>query len=361
MQNTLSKFGVYIHWPFCLSKCPYCDFFSQISKNASQAEIIEEYIKDLDFYHQMTSNKKVTSIFFGGGTPSLIEPQNIEKIIKHIHKKWNIADDVEISLEANPNTNHPNMFKDLKLAGINRLSLGIQSLRDEDLKFLGRTHNAAQAMQAIEEVLETFDNHSMDMIYALPHQQFKNCEIDLEKVTDFGFRHISLYQLTIEDGTVFAKQNMQIMDDERAIDMYDLTTEILASKDYNRYEVSNFSKPEFECNHNLLYWRGDDYVGVGKTAHGRIGLKATTHRRRFEELSKEERAEELVLMGLRLKEGINKEKFEEICGINFDSFTNVENVKTLVENVLVENTQNNFKATKKGLLLLNHIIENILT
>ncbi|MFV0625891.1 MAG: radical SAM family heme chaperone HemW [Alphaproteobacteria bacterium] len=356
----MEKFGVYIHWPFCLSKCPYCDFFSQISKNTSQAEIIETYLKDLDFYHQLTSDKKVTSIFFGGGTPSLIEPKNIEKVIKYIHKKWNVADDVEISLEANPNTNHPNMFQDLKSAGINRLSLGIQSLRNEDLKFLGRTHNASQAMQAIDEVLTTFNNHSMDMIYALPHQQFKNWETDLDRVTDFGFKHISLYQLTIEDGTVFAKKNMQIMDDERAIDMYNLTTDILASKNYNRYEISNFSKPNSECQHNLLYWQGDDYVGVGKTAHGRIGFKATTHRRKIEEISKEERAEELILMGLRLKEGINKEKFEKICHIRFDNFINSNALPKLLEEGLIENSETTFRATKKGILLLNHIIENII-
>ncbi len=356
----MNNFGIYIHWPFCLSKCPYCDFFSQISKNTSQAELIDEYLKDLDFYHQMTSDKTVTSIFFGGGTPSLIEPQNIEKIIRHIHQKWNVSNDAEISLEANPNTNHPNMFKDLKLAGINRLSLGIQSLRDEDLKFLGRTHNAKQAFQAIDEVLQTFDNHSMDMIYALPHQQFKNWENDLDKVADFGFKHISLYQLTIEDGTVFAKQNMRIMDDERAIDMYNLTTDILASKNYNRYEISNFSKPAFECRHNLLYWQGDDYVGVGKTAHGRLGLQATTHRRKIEKLSKEERAEELILMGLRIKEGINKEKFEQVCGIKFDTFTNKKAIEALVQENLVENSEKNFKATQKGFLLLNHLIENII-
>ncbi|MDD4555977.1 MAG: radical SAM family heme chaperone HemW [Alphaproteobacteria bacterium] len=355
----MGNFGIYIHWPFCLSKCPYCDFFSQISKNTSQAEIIEAYIKDLNFYHQMTKEKTVTSIFFGGGTPSLIEPQNIERLINHIKKKWHTADNVEISLEANPNTNHPNMFQDLKSAGINRLSLGIQSLREEDLKFLGRTHNAKEAFQAIDEVLNTFNNHSMDMIYALPHQQLNNWEHDLEKVTNFGFKHISLYQLTIEDGTVFAKQKMKLMDDEQAIEMYNLTTDILADNDYNRYEISNFSKPKFECRHNLLYWQGDDYVGVGKTAHGRIGLKATTHRRKIESLTTIERAEELIMMGLRLQRGINKQKFEKICGLNFDKFIATKSIPTLLQEGLIENTKESFKTTKTGFLLLNYIIENI--
>lgn len=359
-MNPSQKFGIYIHWPFCLSKCPYCDFFSQVRKDISQESIIEEYLSELDFYYNLTNNQTVTSIFFGGGTPSLITPQNIEKIINHINNKWKITENIEISLEANPNTNYKNLFHDLKSSGINRLSLGIQSLNDKDLKFLGRTHNSKEALIAINDVLNTFDNHSMDMIYALPHQKTSTWEKDLEKIISFGFKHLSLYQLTIEEGTIFAKNGINPLDEEQASKMYQFTSSFLDNYGYNRYEVSNFAQKGYEANHNLTYWEGYDYIGIGKSAHGRIGLLATTYPKHIEKLSKKERAEELVIMGLRLKEGINKQRFETISGLNFNNFVNFQNLKKMIELGLVVDNETTFKTTPKGSLLINHIINEII-
>lgn len=356
----MQKFGVYIHWPFCLSKCPYCDFFSQVKKDTSQETIIAEYLSDLDFYHQLTDKQTVTSIFFGGGTPSLIKPKNIEKIISHIKNKWKCANDIEISLEANPNTNHKNMFTDLYSAGINRLSLGVQSLNNKDLKFLGRTHNKDEALKAIDEVLKTFSNHSMDLIYALPHQNIKDWETDVQKVISFGFKHLSLYQLTIEEGTAFEKQGMKPLEEDVAIKMYELTSKILKTNSYNRYETSNFAQKGFEAKHNLTYWEGYDYIGIGKSAHGRIGLNATTHKRTLEKLTQQERAEELIIMGLRLKDGINKARFFDICNIEFDNFINQEKLQKLIEKKLVSSDKNNFKTTTSGVVLTNFIIKELL-
>lgn len=350
----MKKFGIYIHWPYCLSKCPYCDFFSQVRKDIPQDKIIEEYIADLGFYNQMTKDKKVTSIFFGGGTPSLIKPHNVEKIIDYIKNNWKCADDIEISLEANPNTNHPTMFQDLRTAGINRLSMGIQSLRDEDLKFLGRTHDSKEAFKAMEEVINTFENQSIDLIYTLPHQQISNWKEDLNTISRMGFKHLSLYQLTIEDGTVFAKNNVEPMEENLATDMYIMTSEFLESSGYNRYEISNFAQKGFEARHNLTYWEGYDYLGIGPSAHGRIGLKTTMHQRKIEILTPAERAEELLIMGLRLKEGINKKRFKEICGLELDSVIDISKA----ENFLI-NTPTTLKTTPQGVLLLNKIIEEI--
>lgn len=353
------KFGIYVHWPFCKTRCHYCDFFTKVCDRTSQDDLIEEYISDLSFYYDLTKNQKVTSVFFGGGTPSLIEPKNIEKIINFIYKKWEVDKKVEISLEANPNSNHKNMFVDLKNAGINRLSLGIQSLNDEDLKFLGRSHNSLEARKAIDEVLQNFDNHSMDLIYALPHQKQDVWEEDLEKVINFGFKHISLYQLTIEENTPFAKRGVQAMNDEKATDLYNLTTDILASKGYDRYEVSNFAQKGFACSHNQIYWQGYDYVGIGEKAHGRIGLSATTHKRQIEKLGKEDRAVELIMMGLRLKNGIDKTLFKKICGLEFDTFVDEKNIKFLINQGLIENSIGNIKTTEKGFLLLDYVIEKL--
>ena len=363
MKLETQKFGIYIHWPYCLSKCPYCDFFSKVRKDVSQSEIIEEYISDLDFYHNLTEHKKVTSIFFGGGTPSLIEPKNIERIINHIKSKWNYADDIEISLEANPNTQTPSLFSDLKSAGINRLSLGVQALNDDDLKFLGRTHDTKQALNSIEQVLKTFDNHSFDLIYARPNQQLKNWETELNQATNFGFKHLSLYQLTIEEGTPFHKQGLITLNEDDALAMYNFTNEFLAKYGYEQYEVSNYALNGFESKHNQLYWQGDDYLGIGKSAHGRIRhdrkIYATTHRKKLEELTQVERAEELIIMGLRLRTGIDKDAFKNICGLEFDDFINKRNLTKLIEQDLIIDTKENIRL--HDFALLNKIIEELCT
>ncbi|MBE6452326.1 MAG: radical SAM family heme chaperone HemW [Alphaproteobacteria bacterium] len=357
-------FGIYIHWPFCRSKCPYCDFYSKVSKNIPQEQIINEYIEDIKYYSQITSHQEVTSIFFGGGTPSLISAINIEKIINNISNHWKLANNIEISLEANPNTDNDSLFKDLRLAGINRLSLGIQSLNPTGLKFLGRTHSVAEALSSATKVLNIFDNHSADMIYALPHQSAHNWKEELTFLCEMGFKHLSLYQLTIEDGTVFAKKGILPANEKTSASMYKISNNILKQYGYQHYEVSNYAQIGYESSHNKLYWQGDDYIGIGPSAHGRIKFNnriyATTHQRKLESLTAVERAEELILMGMRLTAGINKAHFKQICGIDFDNFISPQVISSLSQNNLIKNSSHHIKATSKGFLVLNKIIEELI-
>ncbi len=434
--------GIYIHWPYCRSKCPYCDFYKQVCKNVPQDEIVSDYLKELDSYHQLTSNRKVGSIFFGGGTPSLMEPKQISRLIDYIAKLWSLDSKVEISLEANPNSDYPQMFQNLHQAGINRLSLGVQALSDEDLRFLGRTHNLKQAYQAIDEVLQNFDNHSIDLIYARPKQTLSAWEAELKQAASLGLKHISLYQLTIEEGTVFAKKGILPLDEDLATEMYLLTEDILAPLGYQKYEVSNYAQAGFESKHNLLYWTGGEYIGVGPSAHGRLtvfngnlkqnsgarnsrtnmyaqvsalrdftlssalktvkpcpepkeeNLKqnsgagnsrtnmyakkiptnmyaqkssnfpvfyATTYRCQLEEISSAEKAEELLLMGLRLVQGIDKSLFFSNCGLELEEVVNQQKLADLIEGDWLINTPTHLKATKRGFPVLNFLIEQLVS
>lgn len=392
-----------------------------------QDEIIAGYKRELDFYYQYTSDKVVSSVFFGGGTPSLIKPENIAALIDYIAGRWKTAPDCEISLEANPNSDYPQMFADLRRAGINRLSLGVQALNEADLRFLGRTHNLAQAYQVIDEVLQNFDNHSLDLIYARPQQKLSDWEKELEQAASFGLRHLSLYQLTIEEGTVFARKGIKALDDEAAGEMYLFTEDYLADKGIYKYEVSNYARSGFASRHNLLYWTGQDYIGIGPSAHGRFcfsGFKgnleqkprdrkisrtslyaenfsplvstlssalkpektciegepeqkrrdkeisctslyaenfspiyyASTYNCQLEELSQTEKAEELLLMGLRLADGIDKRRFKACCGLDFDGFVNQERLKYLCSAGLLIDTPETLRATREGFLVLNELI-----
>ena len=381
-----------------------------------QEEIIAEYKHELDFYYQYTSENIVSSIFFGGGTPSLMKPENVAALIDYIASKWKTIPDIEISLEANPNSDYPEMFADLRRAGINRLSLGVQALNDADLRFLGRTHNLKQAYQAIDGVLRNFDNHSLDLIYARPQQKLSDWEKELAQAASFGMKHLSLYQLTIEEGTVFARKGIKALDEDAAREMYLFTEDYLADKKIYKYEVSNYARSGYASRHNLLYWTGQDYIGVGPSAHGRFcfsGFKgnleqkprdrkisrtslyaenfsplvstlsstlkpektclegepeqeprnrkyyASTYNCQLEELSQAERAEELLLMGLRLTEGIDKKLFAENCGLDFDGFVDRERLKYLSDAGLLIDTPQNIRATREGFLVLNEIIEQL--
>ena len=355
--------SVYIHWPYCLSKCPYCDFYSKIDKRVDQPKVIDGYLADLEWYHEITSEQTVQSIFFGGGTPSLIEPRYIEKIINHVHKLWPTTDNVEISLEANPNTNHPDLFADLKKTGINRLSLGVQALNNESLKFLGRTHNLTQALQAIEQITTIFDNHSIDLIYARPGQTPEAWQKELQQAVSFGLKHISLYQLTIEEGTFFARKGIKPLEDEPASQLYAITQQYLKKHGYPQYEISNFANPGYESRHNLAYWRGENYLGIGPAAHGRIKTKdkiyASTHHRQLEELTPAERSEELIIMGLRITEGINKKRFQQQCGLPLNSVVNNQSLETLKHSNLLIETPDTLRATPQGFVVLNKVIEDL--
>ena len=357
------KSGIYIHWPFCRSKCPYCDFFSKVQKNVPQDKLVYEYLEDIRYFAEIADIKEIGSVFFGGGTPSLLSAHNIGRILEQIAQSWNLSNDAEISLEANPNTNKKGMFAELKAAGINRLSLGIQALRTDSLKFLGRTHSLEEALSSAEDVLNLFENNSADIIYARPGQKNAEWQTELKQLCQMGFKHLSLYQLTIEEGTVFAKKGIEPLNEETAAEMYNLSNQLLAEYGYKRYEVSNYAKPGFECRHNKLYWQGDDYAGIGNGAHGRlhIGGKiyAVTHRRQMELLTPEERAEELIIMGMRLQEGINKKHFKDCCGLDFADVVNQKALKTLAAEGMINSTPQNVCATDKGFLVLNRLIEEM--
>lgn len=357
------ELAVYIHWPFCKSKCPYCDFYKELYRNIEQDSIINEYISALQRYHDLLPNRKIKSIFFGGGTPSLITPQNIEKIIDFICKNWQVYNNAEISLEANPNSHSRTLFKDLKKAGINRLSLGVQSLDEDNLRFLGRSHNVDTARLCLREIVQTFDNHSADLIYALPHQNIPNWLPQLEEICSYGLKHISLYQLTIEDNTVFFHKGIKPLDEESSIDIYNLTRDFLKDKGYMQYEVSNFAISGFASAHNLTYWQGGDYIGIGKSAHGRIhsdnDFWAVEYPFVNTKLTQQQRAEELVIMGLRLTSGINKKDFKNICGIDFYDFVNSEKLQQLKQQKLLEETTSNIFASYDGLLLIDALAKEL--
>lgn len=359
----MNELGVYIHWPYCRSKCPYCDFYSKVDPKVDQDRLVDEYLQALDFYHDLTGQHRVRSIFFGGGTPSLLKPANIERLIDAVVNKWHITEKPEISLEANPNTNHPQMFADLKNAGVNRLSLGVQALNEADLRFLGRTHNLSQARQSIEEVIKVFDNHSIDLIYGRPDQKPAHWELELAEAVSFGLKHISLYMLTIEPGTYFARKGVQPLEEAAAEAMYRQTREFLAEQGYRQYEVSNFSRSGFESIHNLGYWRGEDYIGIGQGAHGRLrvgsSLYATEYPQKFEKLTPAERAEELMLMGLRITEGIHKERFASQCGLAWEQAADCRKQAEMIAAGLLTEAGGRICATETGILVLDKIIEDL--
>ncbi|MBR1648157.1 MAG: radical SAM family heme chaperone HemW [Alphaproteobacteria bacterium] len=360
----MRRLGIYIHWPYCKSKCPYCGFFSRVQTLADEDEIIASYLEDLRFYRAFNDEYKVASIFFGGGTPSLMAPRNIARLIDEIMSLWKTDDNLEISLEANPNTNHQNLFSDLQKAGVNRLSLGVQALDDEGLKILGRTHNYRQALDSIAEIKEIFLNHSMDLIYARPHQSLSSWQKELEKACGFGLKHLSLYQLTIEENTEFFRRGIKSIDDELSLEFYRIAREITAQYGYNCYEVSNYALQGFECRHNLGYWQGCDYVGVGEGAVGRIRNKEQffhlEHRRHLVPLSTKERAEELLIMGLRLKTGLNKKLFFQQCGINLSEIIDHNKTAILEEEGFLYNFQDKLCLSDKGYNLIDYIVAQII-
>lgn len=355
----IKPLSVYFHYPYCKSKCPYCDFFKKVSKNVDEDALVEEYVRELRYYQSLVPERKICSIFFGGGTPSLMTSKSIEKLISAVFSLWEKEKKVEITLEANPNSDRDNVFSDFQKAGVNRLSLGVQALNETDLKFLGRTHTLSNALKSIEEILKNFDNHSIDLIYARPNQKLSDWLDELEKAVSFGLKHLSLYQLTIEEETVFFKKGIRALEDEKAAEMYQKTVDFLRDNGYPRYEVSNFAEKDGESIHNKCYWQGDDYIGIGESAHGRLNIEgknfAYLHPHLSETLTKEERAEELILMGLRLQEGIKKMHFKEICGLDFKNFVNLKNLQMLVQEGFLTDDEDTVCATDKGFLVLDQI------
>jgi putative oxygen-independent coproporphyrinogen III oxidase len=375
------ELGIYIHWPFCVSKCPYCDFNSHIRRSVEECSWCDAILNELSFYRDYTKNHYIKSIFFGGGTPSLMAPSTVEKIIIFIKENWLCDEVIEITLEANPNSVEVEKFLSLKQAGVNRISMGIQSLNSADLKFLGRSHSVDEAINAIETARKTFSNFSFDLIYALPTQTLGQWEEELKQALRFQTKHLSLYQLTIEQGTPFYKQynrgDWQIPSHEKAADFYNLTQTIMEKNDLPAYEVSNHAVHNYECQHNLIYWRYKDFLGVGPGAHGRIKYNnqiiATQNYKapkkwlenvlisdkkgceQWSVLTEPERFEEKLLMNLRLSEPC-------IISSNEQRYINKNQLSILHQGKFLLFNEGNFsiQILSSGRLVLNKVIESIL-
>ena len=380
------QMGVYIHWPFCAAKCPYCDFNSHVRGAFDQEEWAQAYVSALEHYARMLPDKQVVSIFFGGGTPSLMEPKTVQTMIDAVQRLWRVSNDIEITLEANPTSVEAGKFAAFKEAGVNRVSLGVQALNDEDLTFLGREHSAVEALKAIDIARECFDRYSFDLIYARPKQSLAAWEEELHRALPYSNGHLSLYQLTIEQGTPFYmrynRREFSIPDDVQGAEFYHLTQDILEEAGLPSYEVSNHAAAGQECRHNLIYWNMADYIGVGAGAHGRfmhgdkkyatrdhnapeIWLKRVQDKghgaHEPEILNGEDRFIESVMMGLRLRDGISIARCEALSGLCFDDFVDGEHLKRVIDEEWIVRDGGVLRCTREGMLRLNAIIPYILT
>jgi putative oxygen-independent coproporphyrinogen III oxidase len=374
-------FGIYIHWPFCRSKCPYCDFNSHVRERVDHARWRSALLAELEHYARDTQGRTVTSIFFGGGTPSLMEQGTVAALIQRVRDLWPISNDVEITLEANPTSAEIDKFRAFRAAGVNRVSLGVQSLVAGDLQFLGRQHDAAQALAAVQMAAQTFDRFSFDLIYARPQQTLEQWRQELNRALEFSGGHISLYQLTIEPGTQFeqavARGDFRVLDEERAAELYEATVERLGAAGLADYEISNFATPGEESRHNLTYWRYGDYVGVGPGAHGRLTLggdKFATRQHRAPEawldlverdghatrqrdlVPRADRLNEMLMMGLRLKEGVPLVRIEEESALPFAQAIDPAHLKRLINGGFLALPNDRLAATPTGRQRLDAVL-----
>ena len=374
---TAEPLALYVHWPFCVSKCPYCDFNSHVRSSIDQDEWRDALLADLAYEANLLPGRTLTSLFFGGGTPSLMDPATVAQIIGAARKHWQAVDDMEITLEANPNSVEAARFADLALAGVNRLSLGLQSFDDGALAFLGRAHSASEGEQALEIAQKHFPRVSFDLIYALPGDTEAGWSAMLDRAIGKGTSHLSLYQLTIEPGTRFAsmvgKREFEPLDDDNAAGLYELTGERSAAAGIPAYEISNHAQPGQESRHNLTYWRYGDYAGVGPGAHGRrLGTRTVRHRKpenflsgvrrnghgmvEEEVLSQAEAADEALVMGLRLSEGIDPQALSERFG---KAIVADAAVARLVASGHLEQDGERIRTTPSGRLLLDRVLAEI--
>ena len=384
-MKTKGQIGLYIHWPFCLAKCPYCDFNSHVAAQIDHSAWQDAYLKALDHYAAQIPKAQIRSIYFGGGTPSLMAPGTAQAIIDHVQKTWQITNDIEITLEANPTSVEADKFEAFKVAGVNRVSLGVQSLKDKDLKFLGREHSANQAIQAIEIAQNTFDRYSFDLIYARPEQSLKAWEGELIQALKHAGEHLSLYQLTIERRTPFynAHQGGEFImpDDVLAADFYLLTQEIMAGAGLPAYEVSNHAQPGKESRHNLMYWHYHDYIGVGPGAHGRITVDGQKYATRehaapniwlaraheggkaahaYEPLLAQDQFTEALMMGLRLTEGISRQALKDKTGQDFEALVPAQRRHVLINEGWLVDAGDVIRLTLEGRMRLNAILDFLL-
>jgi len=375
-------FGLYIHWPFCQSKCPYCDFNSHVADSIDQTRWIRAYSSEIQRYAAETGPRILNTIFFGGGTPSLMAPETVDAILTEVRKNWPLANDLEVTLEANPGSVEAGRFQGYAQAGVNRISMGIQSLRDSDLKRLGRLHSVSEARQAFDIARKSFDRVSFDLIYARQDQTVSDWRTELSEALSMALDHLSLYQLTIEDGTAFgdrynAGKLRGLPEDDDAADMYLVTQEICDQAGMSAYEVSNHAQNGQESSHNLIYWRYGDYVGIGPGAHGRLtrdGQRFATETHRNPEmwlaasergsgetlrsqLSAEDQAVEYLMMSLRLSEGSDIWRYQCLSGAEI----NTDKLSHLSDLGLVEVKDQKLRATTSGRPVLNGILRELLT
>lgn len=369
-------FGLYIHWPFCVSKCPYCDFNSHVSNAVDHDQWRAAFLQELDRVFADSQGHRVSSIFFGGGTPSLMQAKTVEAILDRAQALWGFTDTVEITLEANPTTVESHTFRDFRNAGVNRLSIGIQSLEEEVLKFLGRAHSMTEARTALELAAQSFDRYSFDLIYARPDQTLAGWERELREALKLSAGHLSLYQLTIEPGTDFHKRGIAPIEEDLGADMYDLTQEIMEEAGLPAYEISNHAKPGQESRHNLVYWQGDEYIGLGPGAHSRfqnqaihqiykpdLWLKAIADKQSGEQkrraLKSDERIIELILMGMRLRDGMSAPHFEQLTGQALKDSLDPVGLQDMLDMGFVEWAGDYLRPTEEGRKCLNGVLEKL--
>ena len=380
--TTPAPFAVYVHWPFCLSKCPYCDFNSHVRHGGvDEARFVRGYEAEIAATAARAPGRTVTSIFFGGGTPSLMQPSSVAAVLDAIAKHWSVAPDVEVTLEANPTSVEAARFRGFRSAGVNRVSLGVQSLEDTALKELGRLHTAQEALDAVAIARANFERFSFDLIYARPRQTLESWAAELRRALAHAGDHLSMYQLTIEPETPFfglhKAGKLIVPDEDLARDLYDLTQAICAEAGLPAYEISNHARPGGECRHNLVYWRGHDYAGVGPGAHGRLTLEgrrvATETDKRpeawlmrveatgtgltvDERLTPGETADEFLLMGLRLAEGIEPARYAALSGRALDP----KRIAILRDEGAVETTSDGrLRVTLSGFPVLDAVVADL--
>jgi putative oxygen-independent coproporphyrinogen III oxidase len=374
-------YALYVHWPFCVSKCPYCDFNSHVRESVDQAAWRAALLTDLAHEARRTGGGSLTSIFFGGGTPSLMPPQTIAAIIEAASRHWTFASDIEITMEANPNSAEAARFADVAAAGVNRLSIGLQALDDTALRFLGRAHDAAEGLAALASAQRHFARVSFDLIYALPGQSEAAWAADLGRALAMSTGHLSLYQLTIEPGTRFEtmvrKGDFIPADPDHGAALYELTQEMTAAAGIPAYEVSNHARAGEKSRHNLSYWRYGDYLGIGPGAHGRVMARATRRHRKPENwmmsvnaaghgideelpLDPATRVTEALMMGLRLAEGINLDDIAARTGTDAATIIDRKAAGRLEAQGLVTTPDNRLTVTPQGMLLLDAILAELL-
>ena len=381
-MHQADSLALYIHWPFCVSKCPYCDFNSHVRETTDQAAWLDALLADMAYEAGQIGGRPLTSIFFGGGTPSLMPPATVAALISAAELHWSFAPDIEITLEANPSSVEAARFADLAAAGVNRVSLGLQSLDNEVLKLLGRAHDVEEGLAALEVAQKAFSRVSFDLIYALPAQTLSGWEAELRLALSFGTGHLSLYQLTIEPGTRFETLvrtgALTPKDPDEAAEFYELTDALTTEAGLPRYEISNHARLGEESRHNLTYWRYGSYAGIGPGAHGRRGGMATIRHKKPENflnavtrnshaaqqedaLSPAEQAREALLMGLRLREGIDLADIARRTGVSADALIDADAATRLAGYGLIILSGSRITVLPDGMLLLDRILAEIVS